>query len=69
MKEMPVVVALRGFITAASKVTKDQVNYRHGAKGEQCSKCAYFEVKGPHKCLKVYGVIKPHDLCDLFEVK
>jgi len=44
---------------------KEEANYRLGSGSERCGSCRFFE--SPAGCSKVAGLIRPIDVCDLFE--
>lgn len=51
----------------AAKQSKASVNYRHAEGRKLCRNCRYSYSDGDERrCMKVKGVIRPDDVCDLW---
>jgi hypothetical protein len=48
----------------AAKKTKAAVDYRRATDVRNCHNCASMNADGT--CKKVLGIVKPHDVCDLW---
>lgn len=48
------------------KITKEKANYRQGEGQRKCGNCLFFQ-ENENACTRVFGTIKAHMLCDLFQ--